>query len=303
MDRLAAMKALVEAADAGSLSAAARRLGMPLATVSRRISDLEGHLRTQIFIRGARELTLTDAGRGYVSSCRRILEDLSEAERTAAGEYVEPRGGLTVAAPVVFGRLHVAPLLAGFLAAYPNVAVRLDLSDRVADLTEQQIDVAVRIGELSDGALVAAKVGATRHVTCASPAYLAARGAPQSLDDLAGHDCVTFDRLDAPDRWRYADGATVRIQSRLVVTTAEAAIDVAIAGAGVTRALCYQTARAERAGDLVRLLQPFEPPAAPIHVVYPAQGRLPMKVRAFLEFLAPRLRASLAKSDATARPA
>ena len=136
-----------------------------------------------------------------------------------------------------------------------------------------------------------ARHGASR---ARSPAYLAAHGAPQTPDDLERRDCVTFERLDAPNRWRYADGASVRIHSRLVVTTAEAAIDAAIASAGVTRALCYQIARAERAGELVRVLQSFEPPAAPIHVVYPAQGRLPMKVRAFIDFIAPRLRASLA---------
>jgi DNA-binding transcriptional LysR family regulator len=267
---------------------------MPLATVSRKISELEAHLRTQIFVRTGRELTLTGAGRAYAVAARRILEDLDEAERAVAGEYAEPRGALTITAPIVFGRIHVTALMADFLAAYPNVSVRVALSDRVADFAEDHIDLAIRIGALPDSSLVAAKIGETRHVACASPAYLEANGAPRDLDDLARHACVTFERLDTPERWTFADGKTAAVRSRLVVATAEAAIDAAIAGVGVTRALCYQIKHAEREGSLVRVLQAFEPAPAPIHLVYPAQSRLPMKLRAFLDFIAPRLRARLA---------
>lgn len=295
MDRFSAMRVLLAAVDAGSLTAAGRALGAPLATVSRKISELEAHLRTQIFVRSNRRLVLTDAGRAYVEACRRILDDIDEAERAAAGEYSAPHGVLTVAAPVVFGRLHLLPVLAGFLSAYPNIDVRLELSDRSVDFLEEHVDVAVRVGVLPDSDLVAAKVSETRQVVCASPSYIAARGRPRTPDDLARHDCITFDRLNGPDAWVFATAAgelRAALNSRLVVSTADAAIDAAIAGVGVTRVLDYQIGRAVLAGELTRVLQKFEPPPLPISVVYPRPGRLPVKLRAFLDFVTPRLRAA-----------
>jgi DNA-binding transcriptional LysR family regulator len=294
LDRLAAMKVLIEVVDAGSMSAAGRRLRMPLATVSRRVSELERRLRTQIFTRSNQRLALTDGGRGYVDACRRILEDVAEAERTAAGEYKAPSGGLTVAAPVVFGRLHVLPLLTDFLEAYPNVDVHLELSDRLVDLAEEHIDVAVRIGVMPDSRLMATKIGETRQMVCAAPSYLAKRGEPRRLEELAVHDCVTFERLNGAGSWTFATKKSVTrasLRSRLVVSSAEAAVDAAIAGVGITRVLSYQIADALRAGQLKRILSMFEPAPLPISVVYPSAGRLPMKLRAFLDFIAPCLRA------------
>ena len=242
MDRLESMSTLVAAVEAGSLSAASRKLGMPLATVSRKVSELEAHLGTRLVTRTSRHLSLTDAGRSYVAACKRILDDISEAERAAAGEYVVPRGNLIITAPIVFGRLHVLPVAIEFLKAYPDVYVRITLADTLVNLQESDIDLAVRIGELPDSSLVATRVGSIRRVVCGSPAYFAARGTPTSPADLCNHDCITFHGLSPADHWTFATGKSsivVPIHSRLVVNTAEAAIDAAIASMGVTRVLHY----------------------------------------------------------------
>ncbi|MBZ9859390.1 LysR family transcriptional regulator [Mesorhizobium sp. CA12] len=299
MDRLDAMSLFVATAEAGSLSAAARRAGIPLATVSRKLSELEKHLKTRLLNRSTRRLTLTDAGQSYLAACRRILDEVSEAERDAAGEYSSPTGELVITAPVVFGRLHVLPVIAGFLAVYPRVDVRLTLSDRITQLVEEHIDLALRIGELPDSAMVAIRVGSIRRVVCASPAYLALHGTPTTPQDLAGHDCVTFEGLAAPVAWSFGTGkteTTIPVRSRLQVNTAEAAIDAAIAGLGLTKVLSYQADAAVRAGALRLVLQPFEPPPWPVSLVHAGQGRLPVKLRAFLDFAAPRLKERLARS-------
>lgn len=292
---------LVTAADAGSLSAASRRLGRPLTTVSRRISALEAHLGTRLLNRSSRRLTLTDAGRAYVAACKRILDDVKDAERAAIGEYSAPRGELTITAPIVFGRLHVLPVVAEFLKAYPEIDIRMVLADRVVNLFEDRIDLAVRIGELPDSGLVATRVGAIRRVVCASPAYFSLRGTPRRPGELGAHDCVTFEGLMVPEAWTFAIGrslASVPIHSRLVVNTAEAAVDAAIAGVGITRVLSYQIATAMRAGTLAIALREFEPAPWPVSLVYGGGRPQPLKLRAFLDFAAPRLKARLAESAA-----
>jgi DNA-binding transcriptional LysR family regulator len=296
MDRLDSMSTLLAAVEAGSLSAASRRLGMPLATVSRKVSELEAHLRTRLLVRTSRRLALTDAGRDYVAACRRILEEIGEAERAASGEYSAPRGALYITAPVVFGRLHVLPIVTAFLAAFPDIDIRLVLADRMVNLLEEHADLAVRIGPLADSALVATRVGSIRRVACASPAYLAAHGVPRHPRDLAAHGCVTFETLMSPTSWSFAAGRdviAVAVRSRLVVSTAEAAIDAAIAGTGVTRVLSYQVAEAIRAGALAVVLAEYEPARSPVSLVTNGQGLLPQKLRAFLDFAAPRLRGRL----------
>ena len=297
MDRLESMLVLVTAVEGGSLSAAGRRLGTPLATVSRKVSELEAHLKTRLLNRSSRKLTLTDAGRTYVAACRRILEDVSEAERAASGEYSAPKGDLILAAPVVFGRLHVLPIAIDFLKAYADIDLRLVLADRVVNLLEERVDVAVRIGELPDSSLVATRVGLIRRVVCGSPAYFAAKGFPKRPADLGAHDCITFDGLASPEVWTFTKGkseGSVRIHSRLIVNTAEAAIDAATAGLGVTRVLAYQVANAIRADTLAIALAEFEPAPWPVSLVYTGQRLVPLKVRAFLDFAAPRLRERLA---------
>jgi DNA-binding transcriptional LysR family regulator len=301
MDRLEAMSIVLAVVEAGSLSAAARRLGIPLATVSRKVSDLERHLRTRLLNRSSRRITLTDAGRSYVAACRRILEDVEEAERSAAGEYSAPKGDLTITAPIVFGRLHVLPIVVEFLTAYRQIDVRITLADRVANLLEDHIDLAVRIGELPDSSLVATRVGSVRRVVCGSPAYFAERGMPRSPDELGSHDCITFGGLTSPRAWTFRKGKSdlaVTIRSRLVVNTAEAAIDAAVAGVGVTRVLSYQVAGAIRAGTLAVALEEFEPAPSPVSLVHAGQGLLPLKLRAFLDFAAPRLKVRMARDAA-----
>ncbi len=302
MDRLDSMQVLITAVEAGSLSAAGRRLGIPLATVSRKVSELESHLRTQLLTRTRRGLTLTDAGRSYVAACKRILEEVGEAERAASGEYSAPKGDLIIAAPIVFGRLHVLPIVIEFLKTYSDIDIRMALADRVTNLFEEQVDVAVRIAELPDSSLIATRVGLIRRVVCGSPAYFAARGTPKRPAELGAHDCITFDGRASPEAWTFRmrkEDASVEIHSRLTVNTAEAAIDAAIAGLGITRVLSYQVAAAIRAGALAIALTEFEPSPWPVSLVFAGQRLLPLKLRAFLDFAAPRLRERL--SERTAR--
>lgn len=282
--------------DEGSLSAAGRKLGMPLATVSRKLSDLETHLKARLLNRSTRGLTLTDAGRDYLAACKRILEDVSEAERAAAGEFSEPRGELVITAPLVLGRMHVLPVIVEFLAAYPEIKVRLIQGDRIAHLLDEHIDLAVRVGELPDSRLTATRIGAIRRVVCASPDYFSTHGLPKVPRDLAGHRCVTFDAINSTEVWMFpVDGAEVAVpvRSALVVNTAEAAIEAAIAGAGVTRVLSYQIEESKRSGRLQTVLGEFEPPAMPASLMYTGQRRLPLKLRAFLDYATPGLRERL----------
>ena len=275
MDRLDAMSTLLAAVEAGSLSGASRKLGMPLATVSRKVSELEAHLKTRILNRTSRRLELTDAGRDYVAACKRIIEEIEEAERAASGEYKAVKGNLVITAPIVFGRLLVLPIVTDFLKAYPDIDIRLVLSDQVASLLEEHVDIAVRVGTLPDSRIVASRVGSIRLVACASPAYVAAQGLPKKPSDLSSHDCITFDRLASASEWMFRSGKTnvaVAIRSRLTVNTAEAAIGAAIAGLGVTRVLSYQIADAKKDGKLLSLLESFEPEPSPVSLVYDNQG-------------------------------
>jgi DNA-binding transcriptional LysR family regulator len=196
----------------------------------------------------------------------------------------------------VFGRLHVLPTIGAFLKAYPDVRVRFVQSDRLINLLEEHVDLAVRIGELVDSNLIAARVGSTRRVVCASPSYLAEFGTPKHPTEVPAHQMISFEGLTSPDTWVFkADSAEIPIPIRpkLIVNTAEAAIDAAIEGVGLTRVLSYQIEHAIRAGALATILKRFEPAPAPISLVYPSQRRLPLKLRAFLDFAAPRLRARL----------
>jgi DNA-binding transcriptional LysR family regulator len=296
MDRLEAMSVLLNVVETGSLSAASRRIGMPLATVSRKVSELEGHLGTRLINRTSRRISLTEAGQSYVESCRRILEQVAEAEQQVQGEFRVPRGHLVITTPVVFGRLHVLPVAVEFLKSYPEISIRIVQLDRVVNLLEEHVDLAVRIAELPDSSLVARRVGEIRRVLCASPAYFAQRGVPNRPEDLGTHDCVSFENIASPTIWTFQDGQSeisVPIQSRLVVNTAEAAIDAAIAGGGMTRVLSYQVSDAVAAGTLATCLEGFEPRPWPVSLVHTGQGPLPLKLRTFLDFATPRLKARL----------
>jgi DNA-binding transcriptional LysR family regulator len=302
MDRLEAMTVFAAIVDGGSLSAAGRRLNVPLATVSRKLADLEAHLKTRLITRSTRKLVLTDAGRDYLDACRQILEQVEEAERAASGAYAKIKGQLVVAAPIVFGRLHVVPVAAAFLEAHPEVDVQLRLGDRNVNLIEEHVDVALRIGTLPDSNLVATQVGTIRRVVCASPVYLERFGIPQSPSDLAVHRCITFDGLESTTAWTFVDADGQKrpapVRSRLSVSTADAAIEAAILGLGLTRVLSYQVADALQDSRLVRVLVDEESPAVPASLIYPGQGRLPMKTRAFIDFAVGQLRDRLSALDA-----
>ncbi len=290
------MSVLLSAVDSGSLSKASRRLGLPLATVSRKVAELEAHLRASLLVRSSRGLELTPAGRSYVTAAKAILEQLSEAERAAGGEYTEPKGDLVVTAPVMFGRLHVLPAVTGFLSAYPDVSVGLVLTDRIAHFLDDQVDVALRIGELPDSDLIATRLGSVRQVVCASPAYLARRGTPAAPEDLAQHAMISFDSVSATSSWSFwSEGvqAAVSFRSRFSVNTTDAAIDAGLAGAGLVRAMSYQVVGHVHDGRLAVVLEAFEPPPRPVHLVYDGRNRLPLKLRAFVDFVVPRLRERL----------
>ncbi|MEO8463941.1 MAG: LysR family transcriptional regulator [Gammaproteobacteria bacterium] len=296
MDRLDAMAVFAAAVETRSLSAAGRKLGMPLATVSRKLSELEAHLKTRLLLRSTRQLTLTEAGHAYLAACKQILEAVNEAEQAASGEYTTPRGELIITAPIVFGRLHVLPIVTEFLGAYPEVDARLHLGDRTLNLLDEHIDLAVRIGELPDSQLSATPVGEIRYVVCASPGYFSLRGKPQSPSELEAHQCIAFESLTSRNAWSFVvDGAdvSVPITARLHVNTAEAAIDAAVAGFGITRVLSYQVSAAVQGGTIGIALEAFEPAPLPVNLVFDKQGRLPVKLRAFLDFATPRLRERL----------
>src|SRR5262245_55722 len=226
MDRFEAMSIAVAIAEAGSLSAAARQTKTPLATVSRKVSELEAHLQTKLFNRTNRALVPTDAGRSYIAASKRILADMAEAERVASGEYTTPRGDLSVSAPVFLGRLYLQPVLAEFLATFPEVDVQLGLQDRAVDLLDEHVDVALRIGPLADSSLIAVRIGEICQVACASTAYLKSRGTPKSPADLSAHDCISFPPVQSPRTWRFKRGETeyvVPVRSRMIVSNLESA--------------------------------------------------------------------------------
>lgn len=301
MDRFNAMSVFLAVVEGGSLSAGARNLRAPLTTVSRKITELEHHLGTALFVRSRRGLLLTESGRAFAVASRRILGQMEEAEREAAGEFNSPRGTLHVTAPIAFGERYLLPVALEFLAAHPEICLRLMLADRQISLVDEHIDLALRIGHLADSAMIATRVGAVRRVACASPAYLARRGVPQRPEDLAAHDGISFQGFTTGPEWRYRrDSAAFTIEPRLklAVNTTEAAIQAALAGIGIIRVLSYQVADELRSGALQILLAKFAPEPLPVSLIYPQAEVLPLKVRSFLDWTVPRLRARMALLDA-----
>lgn len=300
MDRLEAMSVVVAVNDLGSLSAAARTLRMPVATVSRTVAELEARLKTQLFKRSSRRATLTDAGRSYIEACKRVIEQVDDAEREVSGEYRVPKGDLAVTAPWGLGHMHLLPIAVEFLAAYPDIALRLVLTDRVVNAIEEDIDVSIRIGNLPDSSMIASRVGSIRLVVCGSPAYFAAHGQPQKPGDLRHHDCITVDDVTSRPAWKFMRGdraVVAPIRSRLTVNTSEAAVEAAIAGFGLARVMSYKMEEARRAGKLSVVLEAFEQEPLPVHMVYAQRKLVPLKLRAFLNWTTPRLKARLPQQD------
>lgn len=298
MDRLEAMRIMLRVAERESFSAASRDLGIPLATVSRKVNELEAHLGTRLLVRTTRRVALTDTGSDFVASARRILEDVEEAERIASGEFHAPKGELTLTAPVFFGRFHILPVVADFLAAYPDINVRLVLADRNLHLLEDHVDMAVRIGRLPDSSMIATTIGSMRTVVCASPKLINAYGTPDRPQDMARIPCVNFDFLSPASNWQFQSDESgraidVAISPRLSVSTAEAAVEAAELGVGATRVLHYQCAERVKEGRLRIVLEEFEVVPVPVHLIHAARGTLPSKMRTFLDFAVPALRQRL----------
>ena len=293
MDKISGMRVFIAVAEAGGFAPAARQLGLSPPAVTRAIAAREERIGTRLLHRTTRLVKLTEAGARFLVDARRILAEIEEAEAAAAGDHARPRGLLTVTAPVLFGRMHVAPVVLDFLELHPEVSVRLLLLDRVTDLLDEGIDVALRIAHLPDSSLNAVRVGSVRRVACAAPAYLDRRGTPVVPADLAGHDTIGFGLSQTEREWVFGSGLKlqrVRPASRLLVNTADVAIAAAIAGRGVTRVLSYQIASELMNKRLKLLLEDFDEPPVPIHLVHVEGRRAPARVRAFLDFAAERLR-------------
>jgi DNA-binding transcriptional LysR family regulator len=286
MDRLEAMTAFVAVADLRGFAAAARRLGMSASGVTRLVAALEERLGTRLLQRTTRQVTLTDAGARYLERARRILADVGEAESAAQAERTVPSGRLAVTAPNVFGRLHVAPLVCAYLSKHAGVTAELTFTDRIVNLVEDGVDVAVRIGQLDDSSHVARGVGATRRVVVAAPRYLKRRRAPETPGAIASHDVIQFTALSPTPEWRFVrEGVEQRVPFTpgFVTNSADAAIGHAELGGGLAMVLGYQVMDAVRAGRLRVVLADFEPAPLPIHLVYPSTRLLSAKVRAFVE--------------------
>lgn len=295
MDRLAQMQAFVTVAEQQSFAAAARKLGVSPPVVTRLVAALERHLGAVLLERTTRKVQLNDVGARYLSDCKRLLTELEDAEASVSGDHAAPRGVLGVTASVMFGRLFVAPLLTKFLARHPQVSARALLVDRVVDLIDEGLDVAVRIAKLSDSSMTSVKVGSVRRVICASPGFLKAHGVPKSPRDLSDLRSFVFSTERSPPSWLFeyrGKPLSVRPRASLLVNSSEAAIDAALNGACITRVLSYMVADHVQAGRLRLVLEEFEAEPLPIHVVYREGRRAPARVRSFVDFVVPRLRES-----------
>jgi DNA-binding transcriptional LysR family regulator len=284
MDRLDTMRSFAAVARLGSFAEAARHLRLSPSVVTRAVAQLEAHLGLTLLSRTTRSVRLTGQGQIYLESCRRILEEIDDAERRARGDDMAPRGELNVAAPLVFGRLHVPPVVNQLLARHRALSVRLMLSDRNVHLVDDNIDVAVRIGALADSSLIAVKLGEVSRVAVASPGYLGERGVPATPAALQAHDLITFEGLDAGHEWRF-DGKQAHgpFQARLAVNSADAAIAAAEAGIGIARVLSYQAQAAVQGGRLAVVLQDFAPEAVPVSIIHPARRTESASVTTFIQ--------------------
>lgn len=280
------MQAFVVVADLQGFAPAARKLGSSPSAVTRMVAALEEHLGARLLQRTTRQVTLTDAGSRYLERARRILADVEEAEDAVEGERTRPEGRVVISAPMGFGRLHVSPVVSAFLKRYPDVAVDLRLSDRMINLVEDGVDLAVRIGHLPDSTLVARHVGEMPRIVVASPGYLRARGEPARPSDISGHDTIQFGAMTAALDWRFIeDGQEIRVSSspRFTTNSSDAAVHYAEQDGGLTRVMAYQAAESLKAGRLRVVLADFAPPAMPIHIVYPTSRLLSAKVRTFID--------------------
>ncbi|MGB8397982.1 LysR family transcriptional regulator [Bradyrhizobium sp.] len=289
MDLVGPMQTFVRVVDAGSFTAVAGQMNTTQPTISRQIAALEEHLGARLLTRTTRTLTLTDDGRAFYEHALRALEALGEAENAVGRRRIKPSGLLRMATPVVFGRLHVVPRLPPFLGRFPDVAVDLVMSDTFTDLAEQGIDLAIRVGEISDPGLIAKRIGLVRRVTVASPAYLKAHGTPRAPADLAHHNCIVYTRLSTGNRWIFdgpAGPLEVEVKGRYRADNSEAVREGVIAGLGIAVIPEFAFSPEIEAGKIKVLLRNHEPKQLPMHAVYPSRRFVPLKVRAMIDYLA-----------------
>jgi DNA-binding transcriptional LysR family regulator len=290
MDRWQAMRVFVKVAETGSFASTARQMHMSAPAVTRIVAGLEDLIGARLLVRTTRSVKTTDAGSRYLQDCRRILGDIAEAELAAAGHYAEPSGTLAITAASMFGHLHVLPLVLDYLDAYPGMHARTFFVDRPVNIVDEGIDVAIRIGHLADSGFTAIQVGSVRRVICAAPSYLEKYGVPATPAELKHHRIVVSQSAWALPEWRFAEGQRVLIDPVLQSNTNESAIATARAGWGLTRVLSYQADPSLREGALQIVLDAFEEPPLPIHVLYPEGRQAPAKVRAFVDLAVARLR-------------
>jgi DNA-binding transcriptional LysR family regulator len=267
-----------------------------VATVSRKVADLEASLGARLFERSTRQVVLTDVARGYFDACQRLIDDLRDADDTVMGEYLQPKGELTVTAPSGFGRQHLQPVLIDFMRAFPEITMRVLLVDRLVNLLDEHVDVAVRINNLPDSSLVARRLGEIRMVVCGSPDYLSAKGVPKHPSDLGDHSCISWASLGPQKAWLFSDGGVETlfpVPIRLTATLPDTVVAAAMANLGLAQVTSYQVEAAVRAGQLLPVLREFEAAPTAIHLVHPSSRRVPLKLRAFLDFAAPRLQERL----------
>jgi len=283
------MQVFAQVVEAGSFAKAAERLGMSTSAASRQVAELEAHLQTRLLNRTTRRVSLTESGRAFYERSVQLLADLQEAEEEASSAAVVPRGTIRLTTSVNFGVRHVAPAIAAFVAAHPDVRFDVSLADRVVDLVEEGFDIAIRIGTPGADNLVARKLGETRLVPCASPAYLERHGAPRTPAELANHNCFTYEYVTPRNVWRFRDrsGAeqAVRVSGTLHSNNGDLLAEVAARDGGIVFEPAFIVGPDVRAGRLVPLLQDYVPPPVPIYAVYPSRKHLSAKVRRFVEFL------------------
>ena len=296
MDRLLAMQVFAQVVESGSFAKAAERLGLSTSAASRHVAELESHLQTRLLHRTTRRVSLTETGRSYYERCVQLLADLGEAEQEAARAAVVPRGTIKLTTSAAFGTRHVAPAIAEFLRRHPEVSFDVSLSERIIDLVEEGFDLAIRIGAPGAQNLVARKLGETRVVPCAAPAYLARHGAPATPEDLARHNCFTYEYTAQRGLWRFRDmkgePRSVRVRGNLHSNNGDFVAEAAVHAAGIAFEPAFIVGPELRAGRLVPLLQDFEPEALPIYAVYPSRKHLSAKVRVFVDFLVERFASS-----------
>lgn len=295
MDRIQAMSAFLAVVDTGGFSSAARKLDISPSVVTRAVSDLEERLSTRLLTRTTRFVRVTDAGADYAEKCRRILSAIEDADASLVGSHAVPRGELTVTASVNFGRMHVAPIIRDYLSQFPEVDVNCWYMDRVVNLVDEGVDVAVRIGNLPDSSLQATRVGRVRHVICGAPAYLARMGIPHHPSDLQNHVTVATSGIPSGAEWRFREAErtiVTRLRPRMTTTTNESAADTVLAGFGLTRLPYYHVAQAVANNDLSVVLEDFELVAVPIHVVHREGRHASRKVRLFIDMAVAALQAN-----------